>query len=239
MVYYHQGASYGYYSAIFVFPHSRSAVVVLTNATPLNDAADWIAQVYISALFGYSDGKEYIALAKKSRRRKVTNVEAMVSGFDDIRQNSTGGMRCATAYTGKFYNDAGNFFIDVRKHPHNKDILQLAFQGRDTQIYDLRHLCNETFEWGLDYDESARRARFAVWDPLYFQLNFTFDGLDRASSFNWARDADILPQGFTMTRIAEQDVCTSSTQKKLSSWLVSPIQRWFTRDGHGRSHGSG
>ncbi|KAH7630237.1 beta-lactamase-domain-containing protein [Sordaria sp. MPI-SDFR-AT-0083] len=56
MTYYHQGAGLGYYSAIFMFPDSNSAVVVLTNSMPLNDVADWIAQVYITALFQFEDG---------------------------------------------------------------------------------------------------------------------------------------------------------------------------------------
>ncbi|KAH7329615.1 hypothetical protein B0I35DRAFT_474192 [Stachybotrys elegans] len=236
MAYYHQGAAYGYYSTLFVFPHTRSAVVVLTNSIPLNDAADWIAQVYISTLFGNSYGSEYIALAEESRRRKVTNVEAMMSDFDKIRKNNPGGMRCANAYTGRFYNDAGNFFIDVREHPRSDDILQLAFQGKDTQVYDLRHLCNDIFEWGLEYNESARRARFAIWDPLYFQLDFTFGDSTTASSFTWARDADMFPQGFTMTRLSERYLNSYLPQQKLGSWLLRPSHRWFGRDSNGQGH---
>ncbi|SPO02306.1 uncharacterized protein DNG_04979 [Cephalotrichum gorgonifer] len=191
MAYYHQGAAFGYYSALFLFPKTRSAVVVLTNSIPLNDAADWIAQAYVSALFGFSDSVEYVGLAEESRRRKLANVASMMAGFDKTREEKhPGRMRPPEAYTGGYYNDVGNFLIEIRKHPSKNDTLELAFQGKDSQVYELRHLHHDTFEWGLEYDESARRARFTIWDPPYFQVDFGVDGTGPASSFRWAKDGE-------------------------------------------------
>jgi hypothetical protein len=77
-----------------------------------------------------------------------------------------------SAYIGSYYNDIGSFFVEIRKHPSKDNCLELAFQGKDTQMYELRHLHHDIFEWALDYDGSARRARFALWGPAYFQISF-------------------------------------------------------------------
>ncbi|KAK7402981.1 hypothetical protein QQX98_011257 [Neonectria punicea] len=134
--YYHQGAAIGYYSALFTFPATRSAVVVLTNSMPLNDAADWIAQ-----------------LAKEARRRKLSNVASMKSKLEDIKRHHPSTPRDLATYTGTYINDIRNFYIVVRQYPAEPDCLELLFQGRDMQVYELRHLRDDTFEWALDYDE--------------------------------------------------------------------------------------
>ena len=109
-------------------------------------------------------------------------------------------MRPLKAYVGRYCNDLRNFFIDVRKHPKNPNCLELAFQGKDTQVYELRHLQNDMFEWALDYNESARRARFTIWDPLYFEVDFDIDEQNQGVSLKWAKVTDILPEGMKMTR---------------------------------------
>lgn len=200
MTYYHQGAGIGYYSALFTFPETQSAVVVLTNSIPLNDAADWIAQVLVSALFGFTDNVDYIHFAQESRRRKLANVAAVYSRFEDIRRHYPGGLRPLKVYIGRYCNDLQNFFIDVRKHPENPDCLELAFQGKGTQVYELRHLQNDVFEWALSYDESARRARFTIWDPFYFEIDFEINEKNQGLSLKWAKITDILPEGMKMTR---------------------------------------
>ncbi|KAJ0158063.1 Penicillin-binding protein 4 [Colletotrichum tanaceti] len=204
MAYYHQGAAYGYYSALYMFPGTRSAVVVLTNSMPLNDPADWIAQVYVSALFGFSDGAEYIKLAEESRRRKLANVASMMAGFDKIRKENPTRPQPLETYTGEFYNEVGNFFIDIRRHPNKSDCLELAFQGKETQVYELRHLRGDVFEWALDYNQSARRARFAIWDPMYFEIDFVVNSSGTADSFSWAKDTDDFPQGIKMNRLSRE-----------------------------------
>jgi len=122
MVYYHQGSALGYYSAILVFPESQSAIVVLTNSVPLNDAADWIAQVYATALFDFPKPANYVALARESRRRKVARFDAIKSAFDKVRQKhpEDGPQLPLSSYRGSYYNEVGNFFIDIQQRPKAK-----------------------------------------------------------------------------------------------------------------------
>ncbi|KAK3324481.1 penicillin-binding protein [Cercophora scortea] len=221
MAFYHQGAAFGYYSSIFLFPETRSAVVVLTNSSPLNDAADWIAQVYVSALFGFQPGADYVKLARESRARKVGNMAKLKAGLDAIRHGSPDDThRPLEVYIGKYYNHRGNFFLDIRPHHDTPaSCLQLVFQGKDLHTYQLRHLRGDTFEWALDYNESASRARFAIWDSEYFIVDFEFRAGDtRASSLTWAKWEDA-EQGMELVRKQEPEDISVSWIAKLGMAL--------------------
>ena len=199
MVYYHQGSTYGYYSSVLLFPETQSAIVVLTNSIPLNDAADWIAQVYASALFGFSNPAKYVKWAAESRKRMLGKVTGMKTRFDEIRRHHPPAARPLEDYVRRYYNRARTFMIDIKRHETRRDHLELWFQGRDSQRYDLRHLQGDTFEWSLGYDESARRARFPILDYEYFVMDFHFDPHNNSvSKLQWGRRTNELPDGMEM-----------------------------------------
>ena len=52
-----------------------------------------------------------------------------------------------------------------------------------------------------------RRARFSIWDPKYFEIDFQFDGGDKAVSLRWAKWAGVNPEGMPMNRHVD-DVAT-------------------------------
>lgn len=187
VTYYHQGSAPGYYSSLFLFPETESAVVVLTNSIPLNDAADWLAQAYIAALFDFPSPADYVALAAESRRKKVAAMQRIRPAFDEIRRTHPDDRhRLPLAwYAGRYVNDAGNFFIEVAERPGG--VLVLRFQGRGDQAYDLRHVRGEVFEWSLGCDESARRMRFPVLEGGYYEVKFESGGAGgRPRWLTWA-----------------------------------------------------
>jgi hypothetical protein len=199
ITYYHHGATPGYYSALFLFPETESAVVVLTNTMPLNDAADWIAQVYISALFDFSNSADYMELARKSRRRKLANFDAVMSALDKIRRNHPEDKPQPLAtYVGKYFNSLGNFHIDVPQHPRNNTSLEMRFQGKESQVHELRHLYGDVFEWAMDCDETAKKGRVGVWDPEYFKVYFNVEDGRSATSLTWAASQGLRPEGILM-----------------------------------------
>ncbi|KAM7214591.1 beta-lactamase/transpeptidase-like protein [Rhypophila decipiens] len=210
MLYYHQGSAPGYYSALLLFPETQSAVVVLTNSMPLNDAADWISQVYTAALFNFPKPADYVVLAKETRERKVAAFDRVKSTFDEIRQDHPGEppRMPLASYAGSYINDAGNFIIDVSEIPNTSDpgrntTLVLRYQGREDQTYELRHLYGDAFEWSMTCEESARQVRFPILDPKYFEVHFRFEsdkGTGKATGLDWAGMTDILPQGTRMRR---------------------------------------
>ncbi|KAH6635889.1 penicillin-binding protein [Chaetomium tenue] len=207
VTYYHQGSALGYYSALFLFPETESAIIVLTNSIPLNDATDWIAQAYVSALFNFTKPANYVALAGESRRSKVAALDSIRSNFDELRRNHPGNkpQLPLQSYWGIYDNDADNFFIDIGQHTEIEDSLLLKFQGKETQAYELRHLYDDTFEWSLTCDESARRGRSPILDPEYFKVRFHIesgvkDAAKHVTSFQWAGLADHAPEGHWMRR---------------------------------------
>ncbi|KAM0324812.1 hypothetical protein ACHAQA_007778 [Verticillium albo-atrum] len=204
MAYYHQGAALGYYSSIFLFPESKSAIITLTNSIPLNDAADWIGQAYASALFDFPNSADYVDLAYTSRRRKVERMAALKTKLQNIRRMGPELTKSLKAFVGTYFNEQGNFQIDISEHDNENDCLRMVFQEKEAQVYDLRHLQGDVFEWGLEHDESAQRARFAEWDPLYFQVFFAFGNSGQASSFTWAKQRVGLPNGIKMRRNGTQ-----------------------------------
>ncbi|KAK3947544.1 hypothetical protein QBC32DRAFT_195719, partial [Pseudoneurospora amorphoporcata] len=124
----------------------------------------------------------YVELAKGSRDQKLRLVKTMRTGIDSERYTNYFHPRQLDLYTGRYYNSKGswpgNFFIDIRcpkDQGEEDDCLELRFQGRESQLYKLRHLKDDIFEWALDYNQQARRARFTVWDPEYFKIQFNFN----------------------------------------------------------------
>ncbi|KAK3947438.1 beta-lactamase-domain-containing protein [Pseudoneurospora amorphoporcata] len=239
MTYYHQGAGIGYYSAIFMFPETNSAVVVLTNSMPLNDVADWIAQVYITALFRFEDGgktyldlaNQYVELARRSRERKLGLVKEMRKGLENERSMAHSYPHL-DQYIGQYYNSKGNFFIEIRypKDEKKSGCLELSFQGRESQCYDLRHLKDHIFEWALDYNQQAERARFTVWDPEYFKIQFNLNETRswEAFSLNWAQGSGLPGKGMVLTR-RENPRTHLRTRSKLSKRVIPLLQTTLGR----------
>ncbi|OAA78787.1 Beta-lactamase/transpeptidase-like protein [Akanthomyces lecanii RCEF 1005] len=184
--FYHQGAGIGYYSAIYLFPETETGFVVLTNSMPLNDAADWIAQVIAAAIHGLESSEDYVELAKESRRRKVGKVATMMAELEKTRKKFHDVIpRPVAAYCGDYYNALGNFYVHIEQRKDNSGVLEVLFQGKDTQRYELRHLNDDIFEWALSYDEQARRARFTAWEQSYFNVAFQFNTEGNAIALKW------------------------------------------------------
>ncbi|KAM3478109.1 hypothetical protein MY8738_006094 [Beauveria namnaoensis] len=199
---YHQGASLGYYSAIYLFPETESGFVVLTNSMPLSDAADWIAQIIAAALHGFETSADYIKLANEARRRKVGNVAAMMAEIEKTREEHPGDLpRPLDAYCGDYYNALGNFYVRVKQHKVKPGVLELCFQGKATQEYELRHLHGDIFEWALTYDEQARRARFTTWEQSYFLVKFLPNGTSNIVALEWGSSREKLTSSNTQNRI--------------------------------------
>ncbi|KAI8626757.1 penicillin-binding protein [Xylariaceae sp. FL1651] len=199
ITYYHQGSAPGYYSAIFLFPESESAIVVLTNSMPLNDAADWIAQTYISALFDFPNPADYEGLARESCKRKVEKCDAVLSNMNKMRRDHAGDKpQPLAAYAGRYYNRPRNFLIEIRQHTEDASCLELRFQGKESQSYNLRYLYGNVFEWAMTFDEAAKKARAANWDLEYFKLHFIFGEEQHAVSLTWAAFKVDRPEGILM-----------------------------------------
>lgn len=77
--------------------------------------------------------------------------------------------RDVTAYTGRYYNTVGNFFIDIIQTDGG---IQVAYMGSSTDTFDLTPYESDSFFWWLDFDESAKRARLPGYPREFFILKF-------------------------------------------------------------------
>ncbi|TVY43486.1 Penicillin-binding protein [Lachnellula occidentalis] len=199
LAFYHQGLIVGYYSSIFLFPESQSAIIVLTNSIALCDAAEFIAQAYTQALFDFKDPTDYVDLARKASRRLVSIYEELGKTIEEQRKPNTL-HHPLDAYTGRFWNKLHNFVLEVKRHATQPELLQFVFQGLDTQIYDLRHLANDTFEWILTLDQESKRGRYHTWEPEFYSITFIPDGSD-VDALRWAAN----PVDFPSVEIFERE----------------------------------
>ncbi|PGH01867.1 hypothetical protein AJ79_07804 [Helicocarpus griseus UAMH5409] len=171
LCFYHQGSTVGYYSFIALFPETQSAVVVLSNSIALTDSPDTIAQAVSQALFDFPHPIDYVSFTEKATRKLVKSYDKIATTIARKRQKGT--KRHLNEYTGRYWNDLNNFVLEVTLSEHSEeDTLLLSFQGLKSQIYSLRHLANDTFEWSLTLDDEASRGRYHINDADYFIVDF-------------------------------------------------------------------
>lgn len=186
---YHQSSAPGYSGAIYLFPGSTSAVMVLTNSTALSDAVNWIAQAHISAVFDFRPqrpGHDYRRLADKSRRRNVARFAHMMESIHQsrrVRFHDSPSLPLQN-YQGVYTHDAVNFHMEIRA-VNDDGMLELRFQGKETQAFALRHLACDLFEWAMPYDEQAQRMMFPCPLPEYFKVRFNLS-FGIVQSLSWA-----------------------------------------------------
>ncbi|KAH8764189.1 beta-lactamase/transpeptidase-like protein [Diaporthe sp. PMI_573] len=194
---YHQGATVGYYSFIAIFPDTSSAVVVLTNSIALSDSADWIGRAVTKALFQFDDGQDYVALAKEANRRAMAEFDDLAGQIHTTRAACTNSMLPKlSSFVGKYNHISEPFFIDILRHPKLDDQLVLRFQGFQDQSYDLRHLCENKFEWSLTHDDSKRRGRYNNAEYINYVFEFDINGQGEVEAFYWSIDSSKTEERF-------------------------------------------
>ena len=99
------------------------------------------------------------------------------------------------AYVGKYYNEIGDFHIEIARSQHSKG-LQLAFQGLDSQIWEMKHYHHDSFIWLMSRDEAVKRARFPYSPEKLYRLDFCTKENGEVNSLLWAHDADGPPERF-------------------------------------------
>ena len=187
---YHQGATVGYFPAIYIFPETESAVIVLINSIALGDSADWIAQALIEALFDHPDPIDWHKNAVHTRDLLLRQYTAMANEVETSREDS-GPQRNLQDYAGDYYGGGGTFFIQIAVKPTAANTLTLSFQGLPSQVYDLHHYRGDTFEWLLSEDETAKCGRCHNFSPPYFILPFIATTKDRIDCLEWRHDPNI------------------------------------------------
>lgn len=187
LLFYHQGATVGYFPSFYLFPESKSACVVLTNTISLGDQADWIAQALSQTLFDDKPKIDWIALSKRTRDELLDKYHQMQEEVMAKKSNKPP-PRDLAEYCGDYYDDTGIFFFRVIRAPNSKNLL-LSFQGLESHVYELRYWYGDVFEWVLTRDETAKRARYHQFNQRYFSIYFsTNDSGGEIDRLSWWHD---------------------------------------------------
>ena len=172
--------------------------MVLTNSIALNDAADLLSQAVLQVVLDSPNPVDYVDMARKCAARLLKHYHDIEKALqaDRIPDSLPMPLEC---YEGRYFNTQGNFHIEIQRHPDhpNSPTLRLAFQGLQSQEYDLRHLRENTFEWSLTEDEAARRGRYHEISVEFWKMCFVMsdDGV-RVEGLVWSGEPDSEPQRF-------------------------------------------
>ncbi len=111
---YHHGMLVGFNNAVYLFPETETAVLLLSNAVAINDGPDWIGHLIIQTLFNDTIKHDYVALARDT-------LEFGLGTYDRIEEQLKAELagkfvslpKPLQAYVGKCFNAASAFFMDI------------------------------------------------------------------------------------------------------------------------------
>ncbi|KAK9849602.1 hypothetical protein MYU51_014219 [Penicillium brevicompactum] len=190
---YHGGVIPGFNTYNVLLIETGSAVVVLTNSQSLNGGVRWIGELLVEALLNNShNALDYTLLAKQS-------VEIALQQAKYINESLAAGRTIETPsrpledYVGKYFNEAGNFFIKIG-YSKDRTGLQIAYMGRKADTFHLLPYQEDSFYWTLTHDESAKLAREPIFPMEYHITKFGSEMNGTGVSCLWWQHRSDLPE---------------------------------------------
>jgi len=181
----HQGSLVGFTAFVALLPETTSAIVVLTNSTAFNDAADWVGQLVVEAVLHAPEKNDYVRLSRESSNAVLEKAVELEKTLEEQRIRGTK-HKPLLSYTGKYFNNLGNFFLQISE---NDGQLEVRFQGRQSQAYKLSHYHNDVFSWYLPRNEQLKRGRWFITDPELYKVKFG-GGDGKVDRLVWTYDSE-------------------------------------------------
>ncbi|KAK1750428.1 beta-lactamase/transpeptidase-like protein [Echria macrotheca] len=194
---YHQGSVCGALSAVYLLPETESAVVVLGNGFDLCDTPDWIAQLLLEALLDAPERNDYVDLAKRASANALSHHQPTVDQLAAEQEHDTP-VQPLEQYTGKYFNKAGNFFLEVAVSSDGTGLVLIP-QGFLNTAYNLHHYHHDVFAWDCDRDAESKEALYPQFAIGLHRVLFQTDDSGKVVSLNWQIDKAI-PEGEVFTK---------------------------------------
>lgn len=114
---YHHGMLVGFNNAVYLFPETQTAIVLLSNAVAINDGPSWIGHLIMLTLFNDSIKRDYVALAREKLAFGVSTPMTALRRSSRLKlANHTIRLpHRLDDYLGKYYNQVKTFFISITK----------------------------------------------------------------------------------------------------------------------------
>jgi hypothetical protein len=153
----------------------------------------WIGELLVEALLNNShNAPDYSILAKESAEITLQQVKDINKSLAADRNIETPS-RPLEVYVGKYFNGAGNFFIEIGCSG-DKTSLQVAYMGRKADTFALLPYQEDSFFWTLTHDESAKLAREPTFPMEYHIIKFGSDVNGTSVSCLWWQHQSGLPE---------------------------------------------
>jgi CubicO group peptidase (beta-lactamase class C family) len=183
-VFHHSSGTPGFMGAMFLVPRTQSGVVVHTNATSRFDAADFSAQLLLSALLDVEAPSNLTALSYNIVRMQFGWYKQMAAFLDTCRTDVLP-THPLSMYAGMYWNAAKNFMILINTRGTS---LHVSIQGMPITTYELKPCDGDTFFWPADREHEI--VDCGMWFapfPQFHLVTFTTDE-KRVIRLAWQHD---------------------------------------------------
>lgn len=141
VLFYHGGQITGYLNSAYMFPETRSAVIVLTNAQGSGDFSDWVAQCLIQELFDLRPRLDFKAIVDENAKIHLGNFQKLKRSLRDTER--AGPMPPTRSVVGTYRNDSIAMTIDIFEG--DSGLLLMQFNEMESQRHVLTHYHDDVF----------------------------------------------------------------------------------------------
>ncbi|KAF2106294.1 beta-lactamase/transpeptidase-like protein [Lophiotrema nucula] len=191
----HYGSMPGNFAAVLMYPESESAIVVLTNTTPLCDMTDYITQFLTQTLFDFPEKVDIFSWVKRTVEEELKWYSRLVADRDCKGTNSTDIVNLQQ-YIGRYWNTTKTLLIEIRT---DLESLVISFEGRAEEMWPLTHCRGEVFSWLQPRNKLVSRGRVVLQSAPYYEIRFARAGHGSVNSLFWSHDS-MIPGGEEYTK---------------------------------------
>lgn len=193
----HTGGVKGMVTAVWTFPATQSAVVVMANGRDWGDASDFTAQILIQALFDLKPRLDLVPWALKERELAQSFFqEKMAKPWLDNR-SSTDIQQHNSIYVGRYSGIGDLLTLGIIADTGSDAGLSVLFNGCPSSEMPLLFYKRNTYSY-FDPDEDTWKTR-SSWPVDYRQVLFEFEideSRGKAIGLRWQWDLDLEPAFF-------------------------------------------
>ncbi|KGO74321.1 Peptidase S12, Pab87-related, C-terminal [Penicillium italicum] len=215
LVTFHGGSQVGYTSFFTMLPESEISIVILTNSIGLGDPTCWIHELLIETLVESPNRTDFVQLATEAAQNAIASIPKMQDDFNQSRDPDSAPSHALENFVGRYYDKAHDFVVEIRKK--DTDTLQVAFQGLDSQVWDLQHYQLDTFIWLQSRDNIMKRARFPYAGKNLYTLIFLTGPDGRVDGLLWPHDPNLSAQEQYFQKLASIKMAEPEVQESVKA----------------------
>ncbi|KAH8658544.1 beta-lactamase/transpeptidase-like protein [Ilyonectria robusta] len=195
LVLYHQGTLPGALAVVLLVPETESVILVMSNCLSLTDVPDWVSQMVLEVVLGVPalERIDFLRYAESSIAANLQWHSCIVGGLEQGRSGAMEPHMDLKLYVGTYIDDIG-VFKNVVTLENGK--LSWAFQGLDSEKFELAHYDGDKFTWLQPRNVLSRRGRWVLGndkDPAFWIADFRSNERGNVTTLLWRHDPTLDP----------------------------------------------